>query len=74
MILANMDGKIKDLPAGSEKEKRKKAEWSECRANLYHVKQAWRDESFHTNRFYNEAEARQIFETIRVFMEQLTTL
>jgi hypothetical protein len=74
MILKNMDHGIGNLPEKDVRQKRKKAEWSECRSNLYHVKQAWRDESMHTNRFYDEPEARQILETVRVFTVQLATL
>ena len=74
MILNNMDGKIQKLPETNVRLKRKKAMWSECCANLYHLKQAWRDEAAHTNRFYDEREARQILEAFRVFMGQLATL
>jgi len=74
MILSHMNDKIKNLPEANERQKRKKAMWSECRANLYHVKQAWRDEAMHTNRFYDEREARQILEAFRVFIGQLATL
>jgi hypothetical protein len=47
---------------------------SECRANLFHVKQAWRDESMHAKQRYSEAQAHQILERTKDFMQHLSTL
>lgn len=73
-ILVNMDTAIKALPHAKAREQRKKDLWSECRANLFHVKNAWRDPSMHPRRNYDEKQARQILATVRVFVEQLATL
>jgi hypothetical protein len=74
MILNNMDKGIEALPDRNEKLKRKKAEWAECRVNLYHVKLAWRDDSMHGKVTYDERQARDILEPVKVFMQQLATL
>lgn len=74
MILKNMDHKIEALPEKTTQQKQKKTLWSESRVNLFHVKQAWRDDSMHGKRTYTEPEARQIFETVKVFMIHLATL
>jgi hypothetical protein len=69
-----MDDGIKVLPEKNERLKRKKAQWSECRANLWHVKQAWRDESMHGKRAYSPAEARKILDRVSEFSRHLATL
>jgi hypothetical protein len=74
MILNSMDQGIKTLPEKNEKQKRKKALWSECRVNLYHVKLAWRDDSMHGKVTYDERQAHDIFERVKHFMQQLATL
>jgi hypothetical protein len=74
MILNNMDAGIKALPEKTAQQKRKKDEWSECRVNLFHVKNAWRDNSMHGKRTYTDQEARRVMESVKVFMEQLASL
>jgi hypothetical protein len=53
---------------------KKKDEWSHCHANLYHVKQAWRNPTMHPRETYTQEQAREVFATVRTFMEQLQTL
>jgi hypothetical protein len=65
---------IKDLPDKTEAQKRKKEKWAECRANLYHVKMAWRDPGAHGNVSYDEMEALDIIKRVQDFMQQLATL
>jgi len=74
IILKNMDKGIEALPEKNKREKRKKEQWSECRANLWHVKQAWRDNSMHAKITYSDREAREILERVRSFMQHLATL
>jgi hypothetical protein len=73
-ILNNMDSGIEALPEKNDRQKRKKSQWSECRANLWHVKQAWRDNSMHGKRAYSPAEARQILDRVSEFCCHLATL
>jgi hypothetical protein len=68
-LLGAIDDKIKAMPRGPVK-----YEWSECRANLYHVKQAWRNSTMHPKETYTNAQARQLLHAVRAFMEQLATL
>lgn len=69
IIVANLDGKIKALPDGPHK-----AKWSEARALLYHVGQAWRTPTMHPKQTYTEQEARDIFAATRSFMIRLAEL
>jgi hypothetical protein len=41
-LLSDLDGQILAMPKGTLKDA-----WSACRANLYHVKQAWRNPTMH---------------------------
>jgi hypothetical protein len=74
MILTSVDDAIKKMPDATVRQKNKKTRWAECRAQLYHVKLAWRDDSVHTNRMYNEKEARQILDRMREFLQVLVAL
>jgi hypothetical protein len=69
-----MDNGIKALPERTDEEKQKKEKWSESRINLCHVKQAWRDPSMHATRSYNVAEALEIIEKARSFVQHFSTL
>jgi len=73
-ILNAMTAGIDALPDGTERTKRKKEEWAECRTNLYHVKMAWRDNSMHGKITYDGAQARDIMGKVKAFMQQLATL
>lgn len=73
-LLGNMADKIKDMPDKTEKEKRKKELWAECRTNLYHVKMAWRDNTMHGKISYDEKQALDIYRRVKDFMQQLATL
>lgn len=52
----------------------KRDEWSAVHANLYHVKQAWRNKTMHPKRTYTEEEAREVFDAMKAFMRQLASL
>ena len=73
-VLRNMAQPIKDLPAQTNAQKRKKERWAECVLNLSHVKTAWRDPGSHGRQSYDEKQARDILERVRGFMQQLATL
>ena len=74
MVLGRMSDPIKAMADNTPTEKRKKEKWAECRANLYHVKMAWRDPGAHGTESYDEKEASDIFRRTRDFMQQLATL
>lgn len=73
-MLGKMTDPIKNMPDKTEPQKRKKELWAECRTNLYHVKMAWRDPAHHGKQSYDDTQARDIFERVRGFMQQLATL
>lgn len=74
MILGKIDPKIQAMPDKTSSQKMKKSRWSEARANLFHVKQAWRDNSMHGNTFYTQQQAKDVFNAVRVFVSHLATL
>jgi hypothetical protein len=73
-LLGNMADKINKMPDHTEREKRKKELWAECRTNLYHVKMAWRDNTMHGKVSYDEKQAIDIYRRVKDFMQQLATL
>lgn len=73
-MLGKMDDKIKEMPEKTKPQKQKKARWSEARANLFHVKEAWRNESMHPTQTYTLDQARDVIEAVRTFMTGLAKL
>ena len=68
-LLSDIHAEIEKMPKG-----KRRHEWSECHANLYHVKQAWRNETMHPKATYTTQQAREVFDAVRVFMKQLAQL
>lgn len=68
-LLSDIRPKVEAMPAGKERN-----EWSHAHALLYHVKQAWRNDTMHPNEKYTEEEAREAYDAVRLFMRQLATL
>lgn len=68
-LLSDIHSKIEALPKGEERNN-----WSQVHANLYHVKQAWRNETMHPKATYTEEEAREVFDAMRSFMRHLASM
>ncbi|ABD08172.1 hypothetical protein RPB_3477 [Rhodopseudomonas palustris HaA2] len=68
-LLSDLHAKIGAMP----KDKKRDA-WSECHANLYHVKQAWRNSTMHPISTYSPEQSKDIFQCVRTFMNQLAIL
>lgn len=68
-LLSDIAKKIEPMPKGDKRDA-----WSAVHANLYHVKQAWRNSTMHPKRTYTEEEARELFSAMRAFMRQLADL
>ncbi|MFZ2155654.1 MAG: hypothetical protein WAV72_05980 [Bradyrhizobium sp.] len=68
-LLSDLHAKIGTMPKGKERDA-----WSACHANLYHVKQAWRNNTMHPISTYSPEQSKEIFQCVRVFMDQLATL
>ncbi len=75
LILNNLTASIQKMPDKTAAQKAKKERWSELRTALFHLKEAWRDNSLHARRKHATlSEAREIFDTVRVFMQKLAAL
>lgn len=68
-LLSDIHGKIAAMPRGGERD-----EWSQVHANLYHVKQAWRNDTMHPKATYTEEEAREVFDAMKAFMRHLASM
>lgn len=68
-LLSDIHGKIGHLPKGDERNR-----WSEVHANLYHVKQAWRNDTMHPKATYTEEEAGEVFDAMKAFMRNLANI
>jgi hypothetical protein len=68
-ILGPMDEKIRLMAPGPEKKK-----WSEARADLWHVKECWRNETMHPRRYYTQEQAEEICRAVKTFMVHLASL
>jgi len=68
-LLSDIHNAIAVMPKGELRNT-----WSEAHANLYHVKQAWRNNTMHPKQTYTEEEARAVLQAVRTFMTQLAGL
>lgn len=69
ILLSDISKKIEAIPKGGERTK-----LSEVHAHLYHVKEAWRNDTMHPKQTYTPDEARAIFDATKVFMGALAHL
>ena len=68
-LLSDIKPKIAAMQTGEMRNK-----WSENFALLYHVKQAWRNDTMHPKQTYTEEEAKEVFSATRSFMKNLAAL
>lgn len=68
-LLSDIGAKIQAMPKGDDRD-----EWSQVHANLYHVKQAWRNDTMHPKATYTEEEAREVFDAMKAFMRHLASM
>lgn len=68
-LLSDIDRAIEKMPKGSVRNS-----WSESHSLLYHVKQAWRNETMHPKSAYSTAEASQIYQAVGAFAQALARL
>lgn len=73
-LLSDMGKAVEAMPRGSEAEKRRRKRWSEAHTHLYHLKEAWRNDTMHPNKVYTQAQAMEVFNATRVFMSHLIGL
>ena len=68
-LLSDISRKIESMPKGENRNN-----WSQVHANLYHVKQAWRNETMHPKATYTEEESNEVFSAMKAFMRHLATM
>lgn len=62
-LLSDISKEIESMPKGSARNA-----WSSIHVHLYHVKQAWRNDTMHPKTTYTENEAENVFEAVKIFM------
>jgi hypothetical protein len=73
-MTGQMDHKIKAMPEATSRQKDKKNDWEEARANLHHVGSVWRNNTMHPATTYTRSQAHDVFNSVRVFMSSLTAV
>jgi hypothetical protein len=68
-LLSDLHRAIEAMPKGKERNA-----WSAAHANLYHVKQAWRNDTMHPKQTYTPDQAEHVFRAMRTFMAHLADL
>jgi HEPN domain-containing protein len=68
-LLSDISKAIEAMPKGDLRNR-----WSESHSLLYHVKQAWRNDTMHPKSTYTEAEARAVLDAVKSFMTHLARL
>ena len=68
-LLSAMDSKIRGMPKGE-----KRTKWNDTRANLYHVKECWRNNTMHPKQTYTEGEAKDVFKACQIFVKSFCQL
>lgn len=68
-ILSAMNTEIQALPKGQERDA-----WSQVHTHLYHVKQAWRNDTMHPKTTYTQEQATSVFEAVKSFMIALAPM
>jgi hypothetical protein len=68
-LLSDIGGKIEAMPKGDKRNR-----WSESHTHLYHVKQAWRNDTMHPKKTYTGEEAAAITVAVRSFVTHLAGL
>jgi HEPN domain-containing protein len=68
-LLADIAKLIEAMPKGANRNA-----WSAVTTHLYHVKQAWRNDTMHPKTTYTEVEAEAVFAAVRTFMVALVPM
>lgn len=69
IILSDIDNEIQKMPKGSLRDA-----WSASHTHLYHVKQAWRNDTMHPKTTYTEEQSKVVYEAVKSFMRHLAPL
>ena len=71
--IEQIDKAVRGLPRTTPDEKVSVQFYTEAAAHLFNVKEAWRNRAAHAGHTYAEEKAEQIFESVRGFMQVLST-
>ena len=69
VMLADISKAIEAMPKGKARDT-----WSGVHSHLYHVKQAWRNDTMHPKTTYTETEAAAVFGAVKSFMVELVPM
>jgi hypothetical protein len=69
IMLADISNAIESMPKGKSRDT-----WSSVHTHLYHVKQAWRNDTMHPKTTYTETEAEAVFQAVKSFMTALAPM
>lgn len=69
VILSDIHSAIEAMPKGAARDA-----WSASHTHLYHVKQAWRNDTMHPKTTYTEEQAQTVFDAVKSFMCHLAPL
>jgi hypothetical protein len=70
-IFDEINPEIQKLPYVSPKQRARRDRYSEALAHLRNVKDAWRNQTMHSRRRYNQEEAEAIFQNVKTFTQFL---
>ena len=73
-ITGNMDQKIAKMPDATSSQLHKKNAWEATRSNLHHVGSVWRNNTMHPAVSYTPAQALDVLNATRVFMNSFCEL
>lgn len=73
-ILSDIGKAVEAMPKTTSAELKKRNRWSEAHTQLYHVKQAWRNDTMHPKQTYTREQAHEVFNATRVFASHLAGL
>ena|ERR1017187_3259713 len=62
---------VGQLPTTSELERSRKSDMAAAASNLYNVKLAWRNGVMHPKDSYSPEEAREVYDSVKIFMRHL---
>ena len=73
-LTGSMDHRIASLPEQTDREKRTKTSWGQAGINLHHVGSVIRNQTMHPASVYTQAQAKETFNAVGVFMRALCDL
>jgi HEPN domain-containing protein len=67
-LLQDIDNALEAMPKDARQQ------WSTVRSGLWHVKEAWRNDTMHPNEKYTDEEAREVLYAVKVFLRSLAPM